>query len=143
MRTRTAVAAGLVAVVAAGSLSPALAAPKRKAPIKLSWTAQATPDPSSSNVRGTCAPTVPSGIHRHAFKVPAAGTLEISLNNSLDWSAAIRTEGGETLADVDGGTPEVKEVLSVKFKKAQTISIDTCNFAGELQIHPTGTFTFK
>lgn len=142
MRARTVLAAGLVAVTAVGSLSPALAAPKKK-PIKLAWKAQATPDPTSTAVAGACTPTVPSAIHHYTFKVPAAGTLEVALNNSLDWSGAIRTAGGETLQAVDGGSPNDAEVLSVKFKKAQTISIDTCNFAGEPEISPTGLFTFK
>ena len=142
MRARTVIVAGLAAVIAAGSLAPAVAAPKKK-PMKLAWTASATPDPSSSNVRGTCAPTVPTGIHHYTFKVPAAGTLEVTLNNTLDWSVAVRDAAGETLADADGGSPETLEMVTVKFKKAETISIDSCNFAGEPQINPTGTFTFK
>ena len=141
MRTRTVLVAGLAGVLAAGSLAPAVAAPKRK-PIKLAWTASATPDPSSSNVNGTCVPTIPTAIHHHTFKVPAAGTLEVTLNNTLDWSVAIR-EGDETLVDADGGSPEIVETVSIKFKKATTVSIDSCNFAGEPQISPTGTFTFK
>lgn len=106
-------------------------------------TASATPDPSSSNVNGTCVPTIPSAIYRYAFKVPAAGTLEVSLNNTLDWSIAVRDAAGDSLAEADGGSPEVVETVSVRFKKGQTISIDACNFAGEPQISPTGTFTFK
>ena len=141
MRTRTALVAGLVAVTAAGSLAPAVAGPKKT--VKLSWTASATPDPSSSNVNGTCVPTIPSAIHHYTFKVPAAGTLEVTLNNQLDWSVAVRDSAGDTLADADGGSPEVVESVSVKFKKAQTITIDSCNFAGEPQINPTGTFTYK
>lgn len=142
MRARTVLVAGLCAVTAAGSFAPAMAAPKKK-PIKLAWTASATPDPTSTAVAGVCTPTIPSGIHHYAFKVPAAGTLEVTLNNTLDWSVAVRDAKGESLADADGGSPQDVETVSVKFKKGQTISIDTCNWAGEPQIKPTGTFTFK
>lgn len=144
MRTRTALATGLAAALAVGSLTPALAGPK-KAPIKLAWKAQATPDPTATDqtTKEHCVGVIPTSTHHYEFKVPAAGTLEVQLNNTLDWAVAIRDAAGDEVAGADGGSPEVKEVVSVKFKKAQTISIDTCNFAGEPEISPTGVFTFK
>jgi hypothetical protein len=145
MRTRSALVAGLVAVTAAGSLAPAVAATKSKPkPVKIAYTATALPDPTSTNPATSeiCAPTSPSGIHHYTFKVPAAGILDINLNNTLDWSVAIR-ENGETLASADGGSPEVVESTSVRFKKATTVSIDTCNFAGEPEIDVTGLFTYR
>ncbi len=146
MRTRTVLVAGLVAVTAAGSLAPAVAATKPKPkPIKIAYTASALPDPTSTNpVSGEiCAPTSPGAIFSYTFKVPAAGTLDIAANNQLDWSIAIRDADGESLASSDGGTPTDPEATSVRFKKAGTVSIDTCNFAGEPEIDVTGLFTFK
>lgn len=146
MRTRTVLVAGLVAVTAAGSLAPALAATKPKPkPIKIAYTATALPDPTSTNpVTGeVCAPTLPTAKFSYTFKVPAAGVLDVSLNNSLDWSLNIRDAGGESLASSDGGTPTDPEGTSVRFKKAGTVSIDTCNFSGEPSINVTGLFTYK
>lgn len=144
MRTRTALTTGLVAVLAVGSFAPALAGKAKPKPIKIAYTATGNPDPTSTNpaTGEICAPTLPTAIHHYTFKVPAAGTLEIALNNDLDWSVAVR-EGAESLATSDGGAPQDKEATSLRFKKATTISIDTCNFAGEPSINVTGTFTFK
>ena len=141
MRTRTVLAIGLVAATAAGSLSPAVAATKPKPkPIKIAYTASALPDPTSTNpVSGEiCAPTSPAAIYSYTFKVPAAGMLDIKANNQFDWSIAIR-EDGESLATSDGTTPTDAEATSVRFKKATTVSIDTCNFSGG----PTANVTYK
>ena len=146
MRTRSVLVAGLVAVTAAGSLAPAMAATKSKPkPIKIAYTATALPDPTSTNpaTGEICAPTSPAAIYSHTFKVPAAGILDINLNNDLDWSVAIRDADGESLASADGGAPQDKESTSVRFKKATTVSIDTCNFAGEPEINVTGLFTYR
>ena len=145
MRTRTALTIAVVGLTAAGSLSPAVAAGKTKPkPIKIAYTASALPDPTSTNpaTGEICAPTSPAAIYSHTFKVPAAGVLDIKANNQFDWSIAIR-EDGESLATSDGGTPTDPEATSVRFKKATTVSIDTCNFAGEPSIDVTGSFTYK
>jgi hypothetical protein len=147
MRPRTALTAGLLLALAAGSLSPAVAATKSKPkpkPIKIAYTASALPDPTSTNpaTGEICAPTSPAAIFSYTFKVPAAGVLQVDLNNSFDWSGAIRQDG-ESLTDSDGGSPQDKETMLVKFKKAGTVSIDTCNFAGEPSIDVTGLFTVK
>lgn len=123
-----------------------MAATKSKPkPIKISYTASALPDPTSTNpaTNEICAPTLPTAIHHYTFKAPAAGTLTLDLNNKLDWSGAVRDAGGSTLVDSDGSSPETPEQLFVSFKKAQTVSVDTCNFAGEQSINVTGTFSFK
>lgn len=145
MRTRTLLTGTLVLATAAGSLSPALAATKTKPkPIKIAYTATALPDPTSTNpVTGeVCAPTSPAAIYSYTFKVPAAGVLSIALNNTLDWSGAIR-EKGDTLVSSDGSSPTDAESLVVKFKNKTVVSIDTCNFSGEPSIHVTGSFTYK
>lgn len=135
----------LTPLVAVGVVAaPSLAAPKSKPkPISKTYTASALPDPTSNNVGEACEPQVnPLAIHSEAFKVPAAGTLVVKLANQLDWLVAIR-QNGAVVAEADGASPEVVESVSVKFKKATTISIDTCNFAGEPSIQVSYTFTYK
>ena len=139
MRIRTLAATSLVAVAAAGSLAPALAAPPK--PIVEKYDATATPDPTTSNVTEICDPVTPTARHSHEFKVPAAGTLKVELGNTLDWAIGIRVNG-KLVASADGGTPEVKEVVQTKFKKATVVSVDTCNFAGEPTVPVTVTFTY-
>jgi len=146
MRTRTALTFGLVAATALGSVSPALAAKAKPKPITGTYTAAATPDPTSTDVAGgafICKPKLPGGKDSHAFKVPAAGNLHVEFANMLDWSLAVRDAQGNDLATSDGGTPDVKEMADVFFKKGQAITIDACNFSGEPTVKVTYTFTFK
>lgn len=145
MRTRTVLATGLVGLLAVSSFQAADAKPKKKPkPITMTYTATGVPDPTSTNpvTNEICAPTNPAAMYSQAFTVPAAGTLEVSLGNMLDWSLAVRA-GGESLATSDGGTPTDHEAAFVSFKKKTVISIDTCNFAGEPTIPVTFTFIYK
>lgn len=141
MRTRTALAALLVLVAAAGSLSPALAAAPK--PIKGSWTANATPDPTGDRPAGTmkCAPVTPTGRASTTVKIPGPGTLTVALNNALDWSGDLRDASGDVLSDSDGSSPTDAESLFAKFKKAQTVTIGACNLEGEPSITVTWVFT--
>ncbi len=138
MRLRTVAVTSLAAVAAAGALAPALAAPPK--PIVQKYEATATPDPTTSNVTEICDPVTPTAKHSTEFKIPAAGTLKVELDNTLDWAIGIR-QNGKLLVGADGGTPEVKEVASTKFKKPGTVSIDVCNFAGEPVVPVTATYT--
>ena len=134
----------LLPLVAVGaSAVSAVAAPPKPKPITKTYTATATPDPTSSNVGEICDPQVnPTARHSEPFKVPAAGTLLVKMANTLDWSLAVR-QGGDLVASSDGATPETVEQVSVKFKKATSITIDSCNFAGEPSVDVTYTFTYK
>ena len=137
MRLRLLATASLVAVAAAGGLAPALAAPPKG--FEKKYDAQATPDPTTSNVTEICDPATPTAKHSTEFKLPAAGTLKVSLDNTLDWAIGIRV-GGKLVASADGGTPEVKEVAQTKFKKATVVTVDVCNFAGEPVVPVTVTY---
>ena len=135
MRIRTALTASLVAVVALGALSPALAGPKQ---VKGSYeVGPLTPDPTpvAGNV---CEPQTPSAIDKHPFKVPGAGTLEVTIAMTGDYALGMRDKNGDRLAESDGGTPDTAEAMSVKFKRAETITIEACNFAGA----PTATVSY-
>ena len=147
MRTRTALLAATVALTAAGTTAPAFAAkpkPKPK-PITGSFTATANPDPTSdapAGNTGKCNPKTPTARVTQQFVVPAAGSLHVDVNNTLDWSADLRDADG-VLTDSDGSSPQDKESLDAFFKKKTTVTIGVCNFAGEPQIKVTYTFTYK
>lgn len=138
---RIVAAVSLVAVAATGSLSPALAGPKPK-PITKKYTAEATPDPTTTLPGGeVCDPVTPRAKHSTAFKVPAAGTLTVELDNKLDWAIGIRS-GGKLLGSADGTELDTKEVAQVKFKRPAVVSIDVCNWAGEPTVPVKVTFTY-
>ena len=129
MRYRSAAAASLAAVVAAGTFAPALAGPTPK-PITKEYTATApTPDPTP--VAGDiCDPAVPTAKHEEKFTVPAAGTLKVTMAAELDWALALLDAKGKRLADSDGGLPTDVESMQVKFKRKTDVVIRSCNFAG-------------
>ena len=138
MRIRTALVVSLSAVVAVGALSPASAAPK---PITKTYTASATPDPSPAAGK-VCQPVTPSARFTEPFKVPAAGTLAITIKMTGDWALGLRTKSGSTLASSDGGAPQDPESIQMKFKKPAEVLIDACNFAGAPTAEVTYTFTY-
>ena len=143
MRARTVLVAGLCAVTAAGSLAPAVAGPK-KPPIKKSYeVGPLTPDPTPIALGEICAPATPSAIDARQIKIPGAGTLQVDIDFVGDWALGMRDAAGDRLAESDGGTPETDESMTVKFKKAQTITIEACNFAGAPTATVSYVFTWK
>lgn len=147
MRTRTLLATGLVAVVAAGTAAPSIAANKPKPkPIHGTFSATATPDPTSDQAAmnvGKCAPKTPTARVTFAFTVPAAGSLHVDVNNKLDWSADIRELDGTVDSDSDGTGPTDPEVMDATYKKPTKVLIGVCNNEGEPQITVSYTFTYK
>ncbi|MBC7374682.1 MAG: hypothetical protein H7323_11900 [Frankiales bacterium] len=142
MRIRTALTASLGAVVALGALSPAVAAPPATPkPITKTYTASATPDPSPAAGK-PCQPVTPSARFTEPFKVPAAGTLAITIKVTGDWALALRTKSGSTLASSDGTMPQDAESIQTKFKKPTEVLIDACNFTGAPTAEVTYTFTY-
>jgi hypothetical protein len=146
MRTRTALVAATALLVGGASLTPALAGPLRGGAVKGSWTANASPDPTGDTPGGTakCEPVTPTGKATQEFTVPGPGTLDVSLNNQLDWSGDVRDKKtDEVLADADGGSPTDVEAMSVSFKKKTTVVMGACNLEGEPSVTVTYTFTPK
>lgn len=138
MRTRSALAMSLVGVVAAASLAPAVAAPKKKpAPIKKSYQATATtpdPTPISGETGGNCSPTLDTAKHEAPFAIPYAGTLKVDLTGFQgDWALAILDDKGAKIADHDNGVSEpidTPSTITIKLKKKTTVTVRACNFAG-------------
>jgi hypothetical protein len=145
MRTRTALAGAAALIAAAGSMAPALAGPTGGV-VKGSWTASANPDPTGDTPGGSakCEPLTPTGKATHEFVVPGPGSLEVTLNNQLDWSGDIRDKAtNEVEADADGGTPTDLETMTATFKKKTTVLIGACNLEGEPSVNVTYVFTPK
>lgn len=132
--------AGLAASV------PAEAAKKRPKPITGSYTVTLPPDPSG-NVDGVgCAGQLPAGEDRHAFTIPAKGTLKLHLSgvdpvgSGLDWDLGLLDAGGNAIALSTGGTSE-EEILQ-KFKRKEAVLFQACNLTGLPEATITYTFTY-
>ena len=139
MRLRTVAVTSLVAVAAAGALAPAVAAPK---PVVTKYeVGPLSPDPTPIALGEICAPTLPSAIDATEYKVPSAGRLKVEIDFVGDWALGMRDAKGKRLAESDGTTPETPESMDVKFKKAGTVTIEACNFAGGPNATVTLTFT--
>lgn len=133
MRSRLVLAALPVALLGVAA-APSLAVPKPKPkPITMTYSATAAPG-------AVCDGTVPTALHSTAFKVPAAGSLKVTLDGFTgDWDLAL-TSGGRELASSAGLQPVDgdSEQVVTKFRRASTVSIDACNFVGG----PTATVTY-
>lgn len=137
MRARLAVALLPVALVSAGSLSPAQAG----GTVTKSWTANAFPPEPSHG--GHCAPLIPQARATFAYTVPGPGTLTMVLKNKLDWSADIRDAKDNVLSEADGTTPQTPEGIEIKFKAKTKILMGACNLGGEPSVIVTYTFRPK
>lgn len=140
MRSRLVLATVPVALLGV-AVAPSLAAPKAKPkPITMTYTATApvagAPD---------CDGLAPMSVHRQSVKIPAAGILKAELSGFAgDWDFYLRS-GGSTVSSSAGGDvgPGVSETVVFKPKKAMTLSIDSCNWAGGPTGSVTYTFTYK
>ena len=148
MRTTAAVTLAVVALGAA-SMSPAIGAPKKT--ITKTYTATA-PVPDPTNEAGgdytVCPQTVPNSFQADAFKIPAAGTLKVEVDGYTgDWDALLMdSDKSEATASGSGGYEPVAggpEVMEMRFKKAQTVTIVACNWAGGPTATVKVTFTYK
>ena len=136
MRTRTALATGLVGLLAAGSLAPAVAAPAKPKPIKKSYQATAsTPDPTPF-AGEICDPQLPGAKHEAPFTIPYAGTLTVKIHSFQgDWALGLLDKDGGMIASHDndvlaGDAVDSPSEVIVKFKKPTTVTVRGCNFAG-------------
>lgn len=154
MIARRAVSLAVLAALAV-SASPSHAATKKKkpAPIKGSYAVTLVPDPSA-NVLSTAGQPGQCGVNtaaqdRHAFTVPAAGYLAVTLDAQdpkpgtpyvFDWDVFLLDAAGDSLAD--GNTSEAHEEIGAKFKKGQKVTILSCNLNGVPNAGVSYVFTF-
>lgn len=131
------IAPRLVLAVLPAVLIGAAALPSSAAPKQMKGEYEATAPVPAGAV--DCAGSVPGSLHSQEVKLPAAGKLQIELTNFLgDWDLHITSGGREIAAATSGtlgGVEDAKEVVAVKIKKATTVSIGSCNWAGG----PTGS----
>jgi hypothetical protein len=155
---RKALSLGLVAVVAAGAFAPAVAAPKKPKPMTGSFAATGLPVPASgedpTDTASSCSNSALEGISitSRTIKTAGAGTLAVQLSGFIgDWDITILDANGDTVAAGDNAsaagtamsTGEIVERASVKYKKASTIKISVCNFAGGPTAEAKYTYTYK
>lgn len=149
MRVRTAVAVAVAVTAAAGSLAPAQAAPKKKPkPIVKSYTVQAIPHPNPP--MGPSCSGSPRDVseNRQAIKVTGPGKLTVEVTGFVgDWDIGVFDAKDSNLAQgggADAGNTETapRETLVYKNKKAQTLNIDVCNFAGTPRANVKLVYTY-
>ena len=129
------------AVTAVGGVAQA----NHKKPIEKTYTATApAPDPTNFNPSAqysVCEQTVPQSFHVEEFTAPEPGTIKATLNGYVgDWDFLITDDKGRELGN--SGLTAVAgedETVTYKFKKAGTINLIACNWAGG----PTGTVKYK
>lgn len=122
MRTRLVLAVAPLALVAVATL-PSSAAPK---PVTGAYTA-AAPVPGGAV---DCDGTVPGSTHTETIKVPAAGRFTADLAGFQgDWDFFLKANGS-VLSSSTGSFDAVKETVTAKIKKAGSVQLVSCNWAG-------------
>ena len=162
MNRRLALSLAVVTAAAVGT-TPALAAKPKPKPIKGSYALNLRPGPVQdvTNLSPTaadptgCDKTVPGSYDEHAFSVPAAGTLQVTLDSpdptgapsvpvfdqvGTDWDLWIQDADG--VVDAAHG-PTSHEQTTTKFKKGDKVLFQVCNVAGGPSGTVTYTFTYK
>lgn len=145
MKLRRILPLAAVVVLAAGAFVPAQAAPKFAG----SYNVTLLPDPSPNAFHtglgmGNCFNVNPQSVDRRELKVPGKGKLTLVLDSAdptgtgnTDWDMYVTDKSGESLGEGTGGTSH--EEVSIKFKKAETVTVSVCNLAGQ----PNGTVTYS
>jgi hypothetical protein len=151
MQVRRVATVATLAVLAAGAYAPATAAPKKK-PVTKSYDMQLPPVPNPPAGTPTCADDalVGTAIHSETLKTTGPGILTVKVNGFYgDWDLTVYSgdrelEGSGTGTQTPNTSPAAGEdVFTAKFKKAVTLEIRTCNFAGTPSAHGEYNFTYK
>ena len=152
MKKSLVVATAAVALVAAGTHSPASAKPKKKPPITKSYsmTLPPLPDPLPSGTSCTREAVGSVFFHDEKITTTGAGTLTAEVSGFAgDWDITVfDPDGVAAIADgtsTGGGAPATagKDTVVASWKKPTTITVRTCNFAGSPQAKGSYTFTYK
>jgi hypothetical protein len=151
MQIRRVVAVATLAVLAAGAHMPAMAA--KKAPTHKAYDMQLLPVPDPPQGTPSCArdELIGVSIHQEKLKTSGPGVLTVKVNGFAgDWDITVYSgdhelEGVGDGTSTGGGAPATagEDTFEMKFKKATTLDIRTCNFAGSPSAHGEYTFTPK
>jgi hypothetical protein len=142
MKTRL-LATLVVVGAAAATQVPASAATPKGFTINYSFT-DATPDPSGNahNAEADhCSGTLPQE-KPVAVKIPGPGYVEVALTATGDWSMQLKDSKGLVLTGDDVNPPQ-NEVLTYRFRKAQTVLVLPCNMTGLPNAKFRVTYTYK
>ena len=135
----------LTTVAAAVSLAATAQAAPPKGFTKTVEFTDATPDPTgyaSGSNETHCLGVLPMEAPIE-LKVPGPGMVDVALSGFQgDWSLMITDAGGEVLGGADTNPPEY-ETATVRLKKAMTLKIHPCNFAGTPQASVKITYKYK
>jgi len=149
MRVRTAAPLALAVILAGGAVD-ANAAPRKPKPITKSYDVTGIPHPNPPT--GPSCSSAPEGVseHRETLKVTGPGKLVVEVTKFTgDWDIGLYGGSGETMLAQGGGADAgntdaaPKESLTYKSKKAQTLFIDVCNFAGTPNASVKYTYTYS
>jgi hypothetical protein len=152
MRVRSAAPLALAAIVAAGSLAPAAAAPKKK-PLKKTYSVQLAPSPDASESTACSGDTRTADVNTdfETIKVTGPGLLSVKVTGFTgDWDVSVYNTAGAMLTEGGGTTtPETAtntapvETLKYKSKKAQSLILRVCNFLGSPNATVNYTYTYN
>jgi hypothetical protein len=142
-----------VLAVAALTLAPAHAAPKKKPkPIDKTYTLNLPPDPTGETgglptFPDGCSGVNPASQDKRPFTVPAKGSLKVVLDSPdptghglTDWDLYLLDRDGSVLDSSHGGTSH-EETLD-KFKRKNPVTIEVCNLAGQPSATVHYVFTY-
>jgi hypothetical protein len=151
MRVHRAIPVALVVLSAVGA-THAEAKPK-KPPITKAYDVTAAPLPMPAQGANYCVDHK-DGVqkHRETLTVTGPGKLVLEITGTQgDWDSAVVDKNGFPLQASEGtstgdpnatNTGDLVDTLKWKSKKAQTVFLDVCNFAGGPKAHVTYTFTY-
>lgn len=160
MSLRKSVPVALSLVVAAGAVAPAVAAPRPKPkPITAAYSLMLAPAPSPllgdplPEDANSCVNDALEGTSTdtRAIKVAGPGVLAVKVTGFAgDWDITARDGAkvlgigsGTTTGDPSSLGTDLVETLTVKVRRATTIRLGVCNFAGGPTADVTYTFTYS
>ena len=154
---RKSIPVALALVVAAGGLAPAVAGPAKPKPITAAYSLELLPAPSPllgaplPEDSNSCTNDSLEGISTDTreIKTLGAGVLAVKVTNFAgDWDITARDGAkvlgigaGTTTADPSSVGTGLTETLTIKVRRATTIKLGVCNFAGGPTADVTYTFT--
>lgn len=150
MRVRTAAPFAVAVVLTGAAVEVNAAPPAKPKPISKTYQVQGVPHPVPPT--GPSCSSAPAGVSevRETIKVAGPGKLVVEVTKFTgDWDIGLYGGSGETLlaqgGGADAGNTETnpKETLTFKSKKAQTLYLDVCNFAGTPTAEVKYTYTYS
>jgi hypothetical protein len=149
MRVRRATPLALVALTVLGATHAEAAKPKKK-PITKSYSVTAVPHPYPPSGPSCSDSAEGTSEHRETIKVTGPGKLVVNVTGfNGDWDSGLYDKNNNNLVMGGGSdtpntsTDPAEEVLTYKSKKAQTLYLDVCNFAGSPTAQVKYVYTYS